>query len=360
MKRSRWTAFGWSILFLVVVVSGCRKMANPDDVKEKTDTQTTVQESHLTQQKDFSEYSPVISLEKEFNEQMSESRWHGKVDLDMDGTEEQLDFHSDFVEYLDEGIKINRKQFFVNGEEVDRTTLCSPIWYDWMDEQIQESGADDPGLQTVFQGLDVIDLDPADGKREIVIYKALPSYGPLAYRAEVFHYKNGKFVSIGEMDTQFRSTLDETEYQERAIFDPINKSVSFPNTSCSLCCFYYTEIFQLQGDRIVKITPEEKDIFLESQNGKEPLTVNVIGSAKLYRSPNGDEVTYELKPGDEVTFLSTVEGKWIKVKVSNGRVGYLKHVWQEPNPKNPYGGYIFDDDEDKDPSEVFEDLPFWG
>lgn len=363
MGRKRWSNLGPVLLLLMVVMSGCQKGADTGETKGTSDIPLTGEEKAAEAKIDPSDYPSFIALKRELNEETFEYHYYGKVDLDMDGKEEQLNFHSDRLEYLDEGIHIERKQFLINDEVVDLQSVAKPIWKEWMDQQAQEIGSDDPTLQTVFHSIDVIDLDPTDGKRELLVYKTLPNYGPPLYMAEAFHYVGGQLVSLGEMDTRYTDTMGETEeipYKQAAVFDPQNRSVSFYNDGFGICCFYYTETYQLQEGRMVCTTKEEKEIFLTGENGKEPIISKVISTAKIYRSPQWDEVTYELVPGDEVTLLSTIPGKWVKVRVSNGRIGYLKHVWKPADSNYDYDRYVVDDDEEKGATDVFEDLPFWG
>lgn len=374
--RKRWIV---GLLCLILLGSqtlvGCNKSqgetekqtASAETVQaEKTGDKANDQETEKTQEQsdDISEkakeriadeetYPSFVFLEvAESWEEAGGKRYvSGLADLDLDGQEESLDFTSDSLSEVDEEWTVMPGQFYINGDPVDLSALCQPL----------DSEGYEMDIETLFWSIDVIDLDPADDLRELVVFKYSNAGGVPYYTAELLHYKQGKLISRGEVYTGQMDTFGPTEYHEGAGFDRQNRTVTFDSEGYALCCFYFPQTYQLKKNKIERITPEEMSMYIFGDKGEQmPITVSVIGSAKVYQSPTWDKVIYELKPGDEVTFLSTDQDSWVKIKTDQGKTGYLKNIWQESSEGAPYGQYIFDDDPDKDPMEVFQDLPLWG
>lgn len=349
MKQKQILSLCVGIVLLLLSITGCQKQDAQTPGQERPDAKTSEQAGSSEEATgEFKDDLSFVPMEVETGEEgYPILRVSGSADLDMDGKEERLDLHADQIHYEDTGERVEQGSFLLNNEALDLRSLVTPLRFSWMEESAESA-------DTALISFDVVDLDPKDNKKELVVYKQIPSHGIPYSIAEMFHYENGSFVSLGEIEAGYMMTLEE------AVFDPKEKTVSFETDSYSVCSFYYVETYQLQKKQIVNITENEKEMFIYNDNGeRKPITCNVIGTAKIYGSPKLDNVIYELQLGDEVTFLSTTD-QWVKVRVSNGRVGYLKNIWTEDIDGEAYGRYIFDGDPNKFPDEVFEDLPAWG
>lgn len=355
MKKQNVVSLSLVMFLMLANMTACQKQEGGEGQPGKETDVQSEQEKELQgengkKETDSASSSSFIPLKVEKTEDdYYVARVSGSADLDFDGKEEEIDFKADLIHYEDSGPRVERGQFLLDGEVFNLREICAPARFSWMDESAKPE-------ETSLAALDVVDLDPQDNKREMIVYKQIPTHGIPYYIAEFFHYENGSFVSLGEIDTGYLDTMAHES------FDPNEKTLSFDGEGYSLCNFYFVETYQLQKNKIVNITKEEKEMFVFDQEGenKVPIVTKVIGTARVYGSPNWEKVIYELQPGDEVTFLSTVLCKWVKIRVSNGRVGYLKNICSEGTDENDYGQTIFDDDPEKFPNDVFEDLPAWG
>ena len=207
----------------------------------------------------------------------------------------------------------------------------------------------------------MIDLNPKDNKREVLIYKTIKGGVPI-YIAEVFHYENGELKSIGEINTNYQKSLKEVEeqeeYRQSPVFDQKNYTVSFLDDNHAICNFWYIDTWKLENGEIKRITSEEKEMFLLNENGeRQDIVLKTTGSFNLYEDNEWKNKIYEVQPNDEVKFISCIPDKWVKVSTSDGKTGYLKYVLEKDEDGNLM--YVFDDSKDKMPTDVFQNLPLW-
>lgn len=291
-------------------------------------------------------YPAVFPLNGKDKEEFTFSRdVRGKVDLDFDGVEEELNFVGDYQDES-QGWKIVRGSFQINGKKLNLKKICRPLSLDGL------AGGE---WEVLFYGMDVIDLDPTDKQRELVIFKTLHSGVPY-HEAELFHYRDGKIKSLGEISAGTYNTFMD---QEEIRIDQKKNLVTLPGEEHMICNFFYPSVWKLEKGKIRDISGEELQMYRGgSFTEQDRITVKAIGSLDVYGAADWKKVIYRIKPGDKVTFLSCRPGLWVKVRVGN-KSGFLKFEIRKENAES-YERYILNDDPSLEPTEIFEDLPLWG
>lgn len=344
MKKLNFICLIISFMILITQFVACNK--NKEELEKNVKSKQGMDKKE-DENFNIEDYPPFLKLnvqEKSYDELIV----NGMVDLDFDGKEEEIYFKSDY-EDEEKDWEIVKGEFTINKEKIDLEQLCKPYFQDSTD------------FETMFSSIDVIDLDPMDNKRELLVYKKVSSGVPV-YIAEVFHYENGKLKSIGEIHTNYAKTLDEIseeqEYSQSPIFNQKNHTVSFLNDNHAICNFWHNDIWQLENEEIKRITNEELEMFLINEKGqKEDIVLKTIGSFNLYEDNQWNKKIYEVQPNDEIKFISCIPGKWVKVSTSDGKTGYVKYILEEDEDGNIM--YVFDDSEGKMPMDVFQNLPLW-
>ncbi|MDO4719470.1 MAG: SH3 domain-containing protein [Peptostreptococcaceae bacterium] len=353
MKKNRLLALLCTGLLFMQIFAGCTPDGKKDkdqDVGETEQGQQTEEAAQKEEEQVSEEDLPsFIPLASETDENLYHLTVKGSVDLDFDGKEEELYFVADVNDYENDYQTIFG-EFQLNGKSLDLRGLCKPL---------DDSGTED--MPMMLWNIEIIDLDKKDKQRELVVYKTKHYAGVPFFTAELFHYNKGKWKSLGEMDTDYRSSLEEYEYQQATEFDPDSRKLRFDVTGYFFCNFYHMAEYQLKDGKIRETTGEELAMFLPGEKGeREEILVHAKASANIYADPESEDLIYEVQPGDEIKLISCKIGEWVKVQTPQGEIGYFKYGEAESSGEEDDGGYRFLDNPGVSSWDVFEDLPAWG
>lgn len=261
----------------------------------------------------------------------------GRIDFDGDGQEEHLYFWGERSVDVDmELVNIKSK------------LLIDDIEFPIQDMFEKNSRKEDlEGYSSDILAIEVIDIDPKDEYKEILLKKVLDLHGGMYY-SQIYRYQDKELYYMGGLFSGQKDRISDLVYPEEAAIKLQESQYAFG--------FNYTtpEVYRIEGGKLVKKENDVKKVeFFEKR-----LVLDVKEKVNLYDSHDSDQITMILEKGDKAIFLETDNRSWIKIKSFHSEEeGYLPlksndqyEVVSYPNQEHLNGKTMFD---------LFEDLPIW-
>lgn len=166
------------------------------------------------------------------------------------------------------------------------------------------------GLSLIYQDLKIIDINPKDKQKEVLLLKSHPYFG-IATEADIYSFQDGKLKLLGRisgiMDRDIRVN-PKTNYIEAQNYDyhPIQYT-------------YYIK-YKLENGTLKMVNEDE----VQMLGLKKPITPTTQKSLQIYSDKKCSKKAFTLKAKEKFTVLAGSEkGKYLKVKNAKGKVGYL-------------------------------------
>lgn len=261
----------------------------------------------------------------------------GRLDLDGDGKEEYLYFWGERSTSADMEAVNARSKFLIDDIEFPVRNLFEE----------NSRGEDLEGYSSDILAIEVIDIDPRDEYKEILLKKVLDIKGGMYY-SQVYRYQDRELYYMGGFFSGREDRISDFVYPEEA-------AIKLPEYQYAFGFSYTTPaVYRIEGGKLVKKEYDEKKMEIFDKR----LVLDVKEKINLYGSPDSNQVVTMLEKGDKAIFLETDNRSWIKLKSFHSEEeGYLflrsDDQYQSvsyPNQENLNGKTMFD---------LFDDLPVW-
>ncbi|MDO4794174.1 MAG: hypothetical protein Q3993_08315 [Filifactor alocis] len=222
------------------------------------------------------------------------------VDLNMDNVKESVTAHIE-----------ERK---LEGEDAPYPTIAalsvSEISEGGIEEVDRVEVVGEEGIPLVYQDLKIIDIDPKDKQKEVLLLKSNPYFG-IATEADIYSFQEGKLKLLGRisgiMDRDIR-------------VNPKTKYIEAQNYHYHPIQYTYYAKYKLENGTLKTVNENE----VQMLGLKKPITPTTQKSLQIYSDKKGTKKAFTLKAKEKFTVLAGSEKeKYLKVKNAKGKVGYL-------------------------------------
>lgn len=191
---------------------------------------------------------------------------------------------------------------------------------------------------TIEKTFNIVDIDASDPYREI----AVSEYGPSNDDYTTFYWYDGKQIYyMGAMQGFIgKASMYGMEDHTTIQLDHAGNIWARSRSNFIGTWFYPDDHMLDDKRRIVNIPQEWYDMNWKDRKVLQPVS--------LQKSPQDSQTVYQLQTGDHVTFVKTDNKKWVLVKTSDGKEGWLALEEDEYFRYTVGGKFI---------PEVFEGMP---
>lgn len=259
-----------------------------------------------------------------------------RIDLDGDGQEERLYFWGERSTDVDMEMDNIKSKLLIDNIEFPIRELFDK----------NSKGEDLGGYSSDILAIEVIDIDPEDEYKEILLKKVLDIHGGMYY-SQIYRYQDKELHYMGGLFSGQEDRISDFVYPEEAAIKLQESQYAFG--------FNYTTpgVYRIEGGKLVKKEYDPKQMQLFDKR----LILDVKEEINLYDSSNSNQVITILEKGDKAIFLETDNRSWIKIKSFHSEEeGYLllksndQYEVSYPNQEHLNGKSMFD---------LFLDLPIW-